>query len=680
MLTKVNTTPKSSTPPTTQISNSKDGNNEFSTKNVHSSSAKMLTNAYTPTLDVVDARIIHKHELKLNNSDNIVLVDSAYTLDPSSSAQSSNTQSSNTQSSNPNDLKSNVHYNAPLITLQNPINGYNFLQYNKSDYTASTDQKIPESLRRRSLDLNALKSDLSYPVPLTASPGSTNSYNVWQHKKFDYPASTDQKIPESSRRKSSNANIEESSGDIHPSLNNKNEENEEDVTHFLSSPCAIDFVKRFSNELVIHMTEDSESELFALESEPSEYLFEISDQEEDSTTKSNPNKKNNVFSKKEDKNKHKEKQIAPLKSELQSDESDEADEADKADEFNSPTANKTKKTRKKNVSKIKKGKIENAASKGKNKRNVNVKYSKIIDLSGDTSDSEESDENSNVKGRFFRVGKKRSAIMFAGAALGFGGLVGAMKNGGALSGAVGGLLGISVALSHESSIEGDDNIVIGGGSSSLLSFNYLYKNANPELIDSLNEKNQLECLKVGMYYQDSVDGAYYGWSSQHNSPACLMNIPLEMVRGYCRRLVIPDSKTIGTRIVTHPLKGMNSQVVQKPEAQVQPQIQEQEQEQEQEQKIQPQNPTTQEMSRRDANKAKEKKIKAEKDKKRQENIENQQNIERDQRKLDKTNKRIIQDSQMTNKTTLSMLNLFRGTKANQDDLKKGEEWIKQTKK
>lgn len=179
----------------------------------------------------------------------------------------------------------------------------------------------------------------------------------------------------------------------------------------------------------------------------------------------------------------------------------------------------------------------------------NVKYSKLENCtssssscSGD-SDSDESDanaasDNTNAAPSW----QKKAAVFLGGLAIGAGGVIATMRGGGAAAAAVGGLLGISFATNSESKIEGNDNTVVGGGSNGLFSYNYIWKPPQPGLIRSLHETNREECMRMGMVYKDPTDSSLYGWNTQHDSPSCLMNVPKEMVQGFCRTLLVEEPK------------------------------------------------------------------------------------------------------------------------------------------
>ncbi|MGL5336608.1 MAG: hypothetical protein ACRC9R_10790, partial [Enterovibrio sp.] len=176
-----------------------------------------------------------------------------------------------------------------------------------------------------------------------------------------------------------------------------------------------------------------------------------------------------------------------------------------------------------------------------------VKYKPLATSSSSGSSSESSsddsdDESSSNQGPSFA---KKAAVFLGGLALGAGGVIATMRGGGAAAAALGGFLGMSFATNSESTVEGSDNTVVGGGSNGLFSYNYIWRPPNPELINALDENNRVLCMKMGMIFKNPTDSSWYGWDTQHNEPGCLMTIPKEMVQGYCRTLLVEDNKNEG---------------------------------------------------------------------------------------------------------------------------------------
>ncbi|MGL4734237.1 MAG: hypothetical protein ACRCWB_03885 [Enterovibrio sp.] len=180
-----------------------------------------------------------------------------------------------------------------------------------------------------------------------------------------------------------------------------------------------------------------------------------------------------------------------------------------------------------------------------------VKYSKLENCTSSSSscssgsDSGESDADSNAVSTSSNASpswKKKAIVFLGGIAVGAGGVIATMRGGGAAAAAVGGLIGLSFATNSESKIEGSDNTVVGGGSNGLFSYNYIWKPPQPGLIRSLHETNREECMRMGMVYKDPTDDSWYGWNTPHDGPSCLMNVPPEMIQGFCRTLLVKEPK------------------------------------------------------------------------------------------------------------------------------------------
>lgn len=134
---------------------------------------------------------------------------------------------------------------------------------------------------------------------------------------------------------------------------------------------------------------------------------------------------------------------------------------------------------------------------------------------------------------------KRAFSTFTGAAiLGGAGIVLLLRNGGPGSTAIAGFVGVATTTTANLAMNGDDNTVVGGGTNALIAVNTVNKWG--QVIFSQEETwtdIQRSCLKSGLIYKDTSDGALYAWSMRQNGLVCLEDIPKEGYKGYCKQMI-----------------------------------------------------------------------------------------------------------------------------------------------
>jgi hypothetical protein len=179
-----------------------------------------------------------------------------------------------------------------------------------------------------------------------------------------------------------------------------------------------------------------------------------------------------------------------------------------------------------------KHKSKNGSSKITKKEKNSASNYCCIPMVDESSDEEE--EQSSCKAVM--------GLFFLGMLAGVGGALTFLRYGGAAATAVGGFASISHSANSDSKVKGDDNTVVGSGSSGVINVNRVLGNGHLGIgaADSLaypgmDEALKSECLKKGMTYIDPTTGEWIGFSSTARAGKCLLDLPEELIKGKCIR-------------------------------------------------------------------------------------------------------------------------------------------------